>query len=230
MRAGDGVLAQVADPYATFQFAIVAAAPDRNSLASLLRRHDGRIRGMLEEENRARLRRQFAREGVRDDLHSRYWRQHRFLIEIPQAYRENQNQPGGFPGIEWVRNQPTRGITLAWEGVDDPLAALADRARLLALRRRMADRMHAEDLEDDTLAWEVDARLGRLPAVRLTGLWTSREISGGGAFWCYFIADPEGRRVFCLDLLAYAPDLDKVPLYREMLAIAESFSLSRPHP
>jgi hypothetical protein len=56
--------------------------------------------------------------------------------------------------------------------------------------------------------------------------------AGPATDWSYFIADSTGGRVFCLDLLAYLPHVDepKMPLYREMLAIAETFSLRQPHP
>jgi hypothetical protein len=230
LKQGDGGLVQVPEPYATFQLAIVVTAQDRNTLASLLRRNSDRIRELLETQGRERLRQQWAREGgTHEDLLQRYWRDHRFLLEVPRIYRENQSQPNGFPAIEWIRTGPTRGITLAWERAADPAALLADRDRLLALRRRMGETMHSETLDDRTFAWE-DSRLGENPALKLTGLWISDEIQGGGVFWSYFLADERGGRVFCVDLLTYAPDMDKMPFFREMLAVGETFSLAPPHP
>ncbi len=231
LRAADGGVVQLVDPFLGYQFAVLVAAGDRPSLARLLDAHAVRIRELVERQNLERIRRQFRREGLRDALTTRYWRRHRFLIDIPVAYRENQTQPGGLPAIEWVRNGPTRGISLMWAATSDPAAALRDHARLLAMRREMADRLHREDLVEEDLNWE-SVRLGAHDAVRLRGSWISREIAGGGAYWSYFIADPKGQRLFCLDLLAYQPSVDepKMPLYREMLAIAETFSLEAPHP
>lgn len=229
LRAGGGGLAQFNDPFAGDQFAVLVAAGDRNTLASLLNRNAERLQGLFETSAHERLRRQQAREGIHDSLVTKYWREHRFLISLPLAYRVSQDQPGGFPGVEWTRTGPTRGLTLAWEHADDPAAALADRDRLLALRRRLGERMHKETIDDQVLEWSP-TRLGELPAVRLTGAWNGAGVEGGGPFWSYFVADPEGRRVFCLDLLAYAPGMDKMPLFREMLAVAETFALRQPQP
>ncbi len=231
LRTAEGGLVQLIDPYLSYQYGVLLAANDRAALKRLLERNAPRIRALVEAQNHERIRRQFRREGLRETLTSRYWSRHRFLIDIPNAYRENQVQPRGFPGIEWVRNGPTRGITLMWRKAQNPAAMLRDRAALLAMRREMGDALHHEDLSDADLQWR-ETKLGDLPALCLTGSWTSRELVGGGAFWCYFVADPEGGRVFCLDLLAFMPSLDepKMPLYREMLAIAETFSLRAPHP
>lgn len=231
LRQAGGGLAQMVDPFLAYQFGVLVAGNGQNAVRRLLRDNAERIREQIEKQNHDRIRRQFAREGLRDALTSRYWRQHRFLIDIPSAYRENQAQPRGFAGIEWVRNGPTRGITLTWRKARDPAAALRDRDFLLAMRREMGDVLHREDVNAEGLEWGA-ARLGDLPAVKLTGSWVSRELAAGGAFWAFFVADPQGGRVFCLDLLAFMPSVDepKMPLYRELLAIAETFSLTAPHP
>ncbi len=231
LRAAGGGLAQLIDPLLSYQFAVIVAARDRTQLAALLDRNADRLRELYEKQNRERIRRQFTREGLHDDWLARYWRSYRILLCIPAAYRENQVEPAGFPGIEWTRAGPTRGITLSWRRAPHPETLLADRPALLAMRRDMGRVLHREEISDEGLAWE-STRLGELPALRLTGSWISREIQAGGAFWSYFIADPTGERVFCLDLLAYMPHVDepKMPLYRELLAIAETFSLQQPHP
>ncbi len=230
LRAAGGGIAQLTDPLLSYQFAVIVAAHDRTQLAALLDRNADHLRELYEKQNRERIRRQFAREGLHDDWLARNWGRYQILLSIPAAYRENQVEPNGFPGIEWTRAGPTRGITLSWRRAPHPETLLADRAALLAMRRDMGRVLHREEISDDGLEWE-STRLGELPALRLTGSWVSREIQVGGAFWSYFIADPAGERVFCLDLLAYMPHIDepKMPLYRELLAIAETFSLRQPH-
>ena len=231
LRAAGGGIAQLNDPLLSYQFAVIVAAHDRTQLAALLERNADRLRELYEKQNRERIRRQFAREGLHDGWLARNWQRYRILLSIPSVYRENQVEPAGFPGIEWTRAGPTRGITLSWRRAPHPETLLADRAALLSMRRDMGRVLHREEISDEGLEWE-STRLGELPALRLTGSWVSREIQVGGAFWSYFIADPAGGRVFCLDLLAYMPHIDepKMPLYRELLAIAETFSLRQPHP
>jgi hypothetical protein len=66
--------------------------------------------------------------------------------------------------------------------------------------------------------------------VKLEGAWTSNRFAGGGPFWCYFIPDPDRGRLFCLDLLVYAPGMDKMDFFRRMEAIAGTFATTRPRP
>jgi hypothetical protein len=160
---------------------------------------------------------------------TRYWQQHGFFLEIPLEYRENQVNPEEFQGIEWMRNSPSRGISLAWREVADPEASLTDRELLLAWRQEMGQAMHHEEILDAPLAWS-DTELGGKPSVQLSGSWASQVISGGGPFICFFLADVERGRLFCLDILIFAPGGDKIAYMREMQAIAATFSLQRPHP
>ncbi len=228
-QSGSGALVKLQDPFARYQFAIVVGASDRNTLASLLRGSVEQIGELIEQECSLRIQRRSRREGVREDLLASYWQRYRFLLEIPLTYRENQVEPAGFPGIEWIANGPTRGITLAWRSTDDPQGFLRDREALLDWRREIGLALHNEDLQDQTLQWNEET-LGKLEAVKLTGAWASTKIAGGGPFRCFFLADPPAGRVFCLDLLVFAPGLAKMPFFREMQAVAGTFALELPHP
>ena len=66
--------------------------------------------------------------------------------------------------------------------------------------------------------------------VKLEGAWTSTVFAGGGPFWSFFLADPAGQRVICLDLLVFAPGEDKMNIFRRLEATAATFSFQRPHP
>jgi len=89
--------------------------------------------------------------------------------------------------------------------------------------------MHEDDIVPASLVWKTDTIAG-LPAVRLEGAWNSRRFAGGGPFWSWFVADPEGQRLFCLDALCYAPGADKMDHFRRMQAVLQTFSLQRPQP
>ena len=60
--------------------------------------------------------------------------------------------------------------------------------------------------------------------------WVSRRFDGGGPFWSWFIADQQGKRLFCLDALCYAPGIDKIDYFRRMKAILHTFSLQPTQP
>lgn len=222
-----GGIAQLRDPYARYQFGLIVTASDRNSLMSLLNRKVEEIRDKIEEQNRLRINRRFLRDGIHEKQRDRYWQAFDFTIDMPQIYRENQVKPGGFAAIEWMRNAPSRGITLAWREFPDPAAVYADNAALLAWRRQIGEIVHKEDLVDMSLVW-ADTTLAGRPCRKLTGAWNGRNFDGGGPFWCYFLSDPRGERLFCLDILVYAPGQDKLPYFREMQAVASTFSLQQP--
>jgi len=229
MKEGQVGLVQRNDPFARYQFGLFVTAVDRNSLASLLNNNLDLIARLLEEQIRERIQRRFRHTGLQDELMTRYWQQYEFFMEIPREYRQNQVEPDGYPGIEWMQNAPSRGVTLAWRKAGDPTAALRDRDLLLAWRQEIGQAMHNEDIVDAGLTWS-DADLGGLKCAKLEGSWASRVIDGGGPFRCYFIPDSERGRLFCLDTLVFSPGENKLPYFREMEAIAATFSLQRPHP
>jgi len=230
LTGGDtGVVMHLDEPFANYQFAVVVAAPGRNEVLSLLRRNAVQLRSTIEEEAVERIMRRYRHDGLRTELMTRLWNQHRFFLEVPEVYVLNQDRPDGYQGIELMQKAPSRGLSIAWQDVPDPAAALRDTSVLLAMRREMGKRLHSEQIVPESLVWKVD-RLGETPAVRLEGAWNSTVFEGGGAFWTWFVADPAGGRLFCLDALCYAPGMDKMPFFRRMRAIFTTFSLDRPQP
>jgi len=227
LAAGAQPLLYLDEPYAQYQFSAIVTGADRNTVISLLRRHAPEMRDMIERKSVERIRRRYLHDGLRTDLMTQLWNLHRFYLEVPQEYVLNQDRPGGYPAIELMQTGPSRGLTVAWREAPDPKALLADRDALVALRADIGRRMHAEEILPDTFVWREDV-LGDAPALRLEGAWTSSDFAGGGAFWCWFIADPDGRRVFCLDALSYAPGMDKMEMFRRMRAVFQTFSLDRP--
>jgi hypothetical protein len=229
LAEGRGGLIQLDDPYATYQFALVVASTDRNSLLSVLRNNAERVRTLIEERNRKRIQRRNRQTGLSVDLVNLYWQRYGFLLELPREFRENQAEPEGFPAVELMRNAPSRGITIGWREHPDPVAALEDREFLEAFRRDVGVAVHNEEIAPAPQVWSA-GQLGRNQAVKFEGAWTSTVFDGGGPFWCYFVPDPKGGRVLLIDLLVYAPGMDKMIFFRQMEAIAATFALERPQP
>jgi len=224
--AGGGIV-QVKDPWATYQQVVVVAGRDRGTLASLLMREADKIRGIFESSGRERILRRNRYDGLASPLMTAYWDRLHFFMEFPDAYHQNQFEPDGFPGLELMRNGPSQGITVSWEEAADPEAWLVDHDVLAAMRQRMGAAMHGEEIMPESFTWSA-AEIGGVACVKLEGAWTSNRFAGGGPFWCYFIPDPERHRIFCLDLLVYAPGMDKMDFFRRMDAIASTFATTRP--
>ncbi len=229
LTAGGGGIVQVKDPWSTYQQVVVVAARDRNSLGSILMGNVEKIRGIYETSARDRILRRHRYDGLDDRLMTAYWDRFHFFLEIPQVYRQNQLEPDGFPGVELMQNGPSRGLTVSWEQAADPEAWLLDRDVLAAMRSRQGTALHDEEIMPESFVWS-EAELGGVPCVKLEGAWTSNRFAGGGAFWCYFVPDADRGRIFCVDLLVYAPGMEKMDFFRRMDAIASTFSTRRPQP
>ncbi|PIV82067.1 hypothetical protein COW53_00895 [bacterium CG17_big_fil_post_rev_8_21_14_2_50_64_8] len=229
LQSGAGGLVQRKDPWATYQLLVVATGPDRNSLASLLHRNAARIRGMIESDSRTRILRHNRYEGLATGLMNSCWSRHGFYLEIPETFQLNQQGHDKVPGLELMETNPSRGITICWLDTEDPAGMLADRTRLVALRADMGRLFHHEDLVPESFTWSDGGPPGH-PGVTLKGAWTGKTFAGGGPFWSYFLADKGRGRVYCIDLLTYAPGMDKMGFFRQMEAIATTFSTTRPQP
>jgi hypothetical protein len=229
VQDGRGTLLQMEEPFANYQFSVILAGTDRNSLLSFLRQQVPDLKERFERKSTERIMRRYRYEGLDTETMSLMWRRHRFFLELPRQFQLNQDAPDGYPGVEFMQTGPSRGITVAWSQSSDPELLLQQHFLLLELRKEMGLKLHHEDVEPTSLVWKEDT-IGDLPAVRLEGAWTSRRFDGGGPFWCWFVADPAGQRVFCLDALCYAPGLDKLDFFRRMRSILQTFSLERPQP
>lgn len=229
LQSGRGGIVQVPDPWASYQLLVVVASTDRNTLGSILRQGAPQIRDLIERDSRERILRRNRYDGLQTDLMDTYWKRFGFFLEIPAAFRQNQVLDGELPAVELMQNGPSQGISICWQEVPDPQAALGDRGVLLRLREQMGRLLHSEDLVPESLVWS-EAEIGGRACVKLTGAWTGQSFEGGGPFWCYFIPDGPRSRMFCLDLLVYAPGVDKMAMFRRMDAVAGSFSTTGPQP
>jgi hypothetical protein len=224
LGSGGGGLVQLNDPWATYQTVLVVASRDRNSLGSLLRNKTDKIRDLFEESSRQRILRRNRYNGLDTNQMNAYRDRFGFSLEIPIDFKQNQLQPDGFPGLELLKSAPSRGISISWMGTEDVEWLMDQRAALVLMRQEMGEKLHSEEIIPETLVWE-ETKLGETEVLKMEGAWTSTRFAGGGAFWCYFIPDPQNNRVICLDLLVYGPGLDKMPLFRNLAAIASSFTL-----
>jgi len=229
LAAGPGGLVQRKDPWSSYQLLIVAAAKDRNSLGSLLHGNAARIRTTIETDNRKRILRRNRYDGLATELMNAIWSKYDFYMEIPADYHLNQQSHDGVKGIELMRTGPSRGITVTWEDMRDPESALQDREKLLAMRAAMARVFHHEEIVPDSFTWDEQGLPGT-GGVKLTGAWSGSNFAGGGPFWCYFVAVPQQDRLYCIDILTYAPGMDKMVFFRRLEAVASTFTTVRPQP
>lgn len=227
MEQTGGGIVQVPDPWSTYQLAVIVVGRDINGIGSILRNNSEKLRGIIEDDNRQRILRRARHEGLQAGLMERYWREFGFWLEIPGEFRQNQLQPKGFPGLELITNAPSRGISISWRETAEPAAFLADADVMVALRQEMGSALHKEELVPESFTWSRDT-IGDVPCVRLEGAWNSTDFDGGGPFRCWFIPDRARGRLYCVDLLVYAPGQDKMGHFRRLEAFLSTFSTKGP--
>jgi hypothetical protein len=226
--SGRGEIFTVRNPWLHGQVAFVAVAKDADALVTLLNRRAPSMRDTLAADINRRIVADHRAQGLLADPAARQWRRFGFSVELPAAYRENQCEPDGFPAVEWLRTDgSTRGLTVSWEPAADPQSRLADQRALVAMRERLGAALHQETIDPASFVWSQETVAG-MPAVKLAGSWVDAKTQVGGPFRCYFLAAPDGGRVYCFDLLVYAPQLEKMDDFRRLRAILETVSFRRP--
>jgi hypothetical protein len=227
INAGGGGVVQVKDPWSTYQLLVVVASRDRNSLGSLLNKNISTIQELFNKSNQSRILRRNRHDGLQLALMDKYWRDLGFFMEIPGQYTQNQYRPDGFAGLELMRTGPSRGISVGWIKSANPVRDLANFGILGRLREQMGTRLHNEEILPETFVWD-EADIGGVAGVKLEGAWNSTKFVGGGPFWSYFIPDSAQGRIYCVDILAYAPGMDKMNFFRRMAAVASTFNTKGP--
>lgn len=227
METTGGGIVQIPDPWSTYQLAVVVVARDINGLGSILRNNAEKFRTIIEDSNRERILRRNRVEGLQTALADTYWRDLGFRLEIPAEFRQNQYRPDGFPGLELMANAPSRGISVSWRDTPEPTAFLADADVMVALRAEMGRVLHKEEIQPESFVWSRDT-IGDVPCVKLQGAWSSVDFDGGGPFRCWFIPDKAHQRLYCVDLLVYAPNQDKMGYFRRLEAILSTFTTKGP--
>ena len=176
--AGRGEVFTVRDPWLHSQLAFVAVARDADALVTLLNRQAPSLSATLTTDINRRIVADHRQQGLLADPAARQWRRFGFSVELPAAYRENQSEPGGFPGVEWLRTDgSTRGLTVSWEPASAPESRLLDQQFLVAMRERLGKALHQETIEPAIL--RVVAGDGGRPARRQAGRQLGRRRNPG---------------------------------------------------
>ncbi|MDZ7860031.1 MAG: DUF4837 family protein [Candidatus Krumholzibacteriota bacterium] len=205
----------------TGQLTVIVTAPTRGKLAEIARKNGAVIRGIIEKENRKRLRRYLLKKEKKDvenNLRIKYG----FNIGVSFLYDLNQDRPD-LPGVELVRKMPHRGITISWQKWDNKRLTIADSLKLYNIRAVMAWHMYNKDVMRKDIVSFRNEQLGPYEAVVMEGYWEKKDELYGGPFRCFFICNRQKTRLWIIDLLVYAPGFKKHRLLRELHAIAETF-------
>lgn len=120
------------------------------------------------------------------------------------------------------RVQPDRNLFVSWR---EGGGALVTRDFAVNLRQELTRRYYDGDEIEWRRPFEADTvSFAGTTAVRLSGWWANKRLLGGGPFRLYCFAIPEQERVYLVDASLFSPGMDKVPLMRNLDAIAHTFA------
>jgi hypothetical protein len=202
------------------QMTLIVTARSDAELETVLRERGDEIPAIIEESARKRLRRYLITQ-LDKELGRYLYRTYGFAIEIPTFYRlESESKHP--PGVELIREPPTRSLGIFWADWDRELA-LADSLALFAIRSDYVFERYNGDAMDSTRVAFSWIRLGPYHSIEMAGYWYSTSATAGGAYRTYFIYEEEEKLLWALDNLVFAPGRSKHPLFRELRALAETF-------
>jgi hypothetical protein len=202
------------------QLTVIVTAKSGSELEQVLEERGGEIPDIIEASCRKRLRRfflDFENEELERYLNNKYG----FSLVIPTLYKL-QSEAKRPPGIELMRENPTRSLGVFWvDWKHEPTSE--DVKKLFKLREDYVFERYDGDAMDSTRVEFSGAKLGRYDAIEMAGYWYNTRSIAGGAYRTYFVYDEKDELLWAVDLLVYAPGGRKHPLFRELLALAETF-------
>jgi hypothetical protein len=130
---------------------------------------------------------------------------------------------GAGEGFIFLRRKgPDRNLFVSWR---EGNASLVTRDFAVGLRQELTRRYYDGDEIEWRRPFEADTvSFAGTTALRLSGWWGNKRLLGGGPFRLHCFAVPEQGRVYLVDESLYAPGMDKVPLMRNLDAIAHTFA------
>ncbi|MFH1756389.1 MAG: DUF4837 family protein [Candidatus Latescibacterota bacterium] len=220
VRNGEANILKKENIPAAGQFTVIITASNEGALERIIEERGDELGEIIELSCRQRLRRHllsYPNTEIVDHLFAKYG----FVLEVPTLY-QLMSEEGRPPGVELVRENPTRLIGVFWTDWNE-IPTLADSDALYDLRKNYVWERYDKDAMDSTRVWYSQEPLGKYPAVKMEGYWYNTKATAGGYYQTYFIYQDKEQLLWVVDLLAYAPGRSKHPLFREMLALAETF-------
>lgn len=205
------------DKWAVGQLVVVLATPDRRSL---LKAVEDNARTLFDAFDRAAVEnttRILMKKDVQRDTARYLMREYGWSILAPNQFEVTEDATNNIILLRAV--EPARMILVHW--IDDFQGEL-NAEGCVALRDKLAWTVYDQDYIEADMTETVESSFQGRKAIKIVGVWQNEKHMNGGPFRTYCFID-EGR-FYLLDVLVYAPGIDKIPYMRELEAIALTFS------
>jgi len=139
-------------------------------------------------------------------------------IEVPKPWQMIESPDERW--VHFVKTQPDRHVFVYWEDWQDSTFTAE---HCLRLRKELVwDHYDEDEVDDERTFFVWDEFLGR-KALEIKGAWINLKHTAGGPFRSICFFDDEQKRLYMLDLTAFAPDRPKFYVMTQLGIVAETF-------
>ena len=209
------------DVWAKGQVVGAVVGTDSRAVAAFLREHGDRVLADVEAAVLARLSASLRATAVKAGMAQAMSERFGWSISPPSGY-DFYATDGGDGFVFFRRTRPDRTIFVYWtsggpEFVSEQFA--------FTRREELAARYLDGDVIERSRPVEVEHLdfLG-MPAIRVSGWWSNRNLVGGGPFRTYCFHEPSSDRLYLVDVSLFAPGFGKTALMRNLDAVAHTFT------
>lgn len=206
----------IRDKWAVGQLVAVLVTVDSESLLQAVNDNTKILYDAFEHAAVENTKRILIKKDVQRDTARYLKREYGWSILVPAQFEVTEDAENRI--ILFRAVEPARMILVHWiEDYDGKLTSDA----CLVLRGKLAWTVYDQDeIEPDMTETSETSFLGR-EAIKIVGVWENEKHMNGGPFrtFCFM----EGDRLYLVDVLVYAPGVDKMPYLRELEAIAHTF-------
>ncbi len=220
VERGERYLIIQKDQWAADQLMIILVGKDQHSLEETIDANSNTIFHAIDDVVHERMKQEMYKRGEQTKEEDRLMRTYNWSIRIQHDYFIPQELPA--EGFLWFRRiLPERWIFVRW--IDGGNTSLLNQDWVVGERNRIGATYYGGDRVTDKYLFSYAGEfLGRKAQIT-TGLWENNEKMKGGPFMNYTFYDEYTKRVYMIDIAAFAPDRDKLPYLKRLDIIAHTF-------
>jgi len=151
-----------------------------------------------------------------------------FSLQLPENYQLYSNDRANrflsflFRSRDQSREVPDKFVSVYYE---DMPANTLNEDWLIKTRRHIGNiHFDGDSLSTETMRTE-SFKFAGYDGLRLTGTWINPKRSAGGAYQSFGFWDAKSKRAYLVDIMAFYPAGDKLPVLMELFMVASTFRI-----
>ena len=218
IRAGDFSIFKRKDPWARQQLMFILVGRDKLELGKRMEEWIDSLHVWAVDFEIKRLQSMVGKARKHYEYQNFIDNKHGFKLTLQVDYIEAQENDS-LDFVRFIRHYPDRWIMIAWGRNGSEL-----NPEFIYQRRKAAGEVFLDPIDtyNDHLTWEQTSFLGQ-PAIKIRGIWATKEPIGGGPFFTYGFTCPDNDFYYIIDCCVLAPGQTKRPFLWQLEALAHTF-------